>query len=93
MGGSKPNRLDWLGIPAIWTEKNLVVSFAVPGVSVHAIPVVGSLTLALEVMTTTGTINSWGDKPPWKYRRFPPATLKMAKLAGVAMSNSLSIPR
>jgi hypothetical protein len=43
-------------------------------------------------MTTIGTINSWGDKPPWKYSRFPPATLKMAKLAGVAMSKSLSIP-
>ena len=35
LGGSNPNRLDSLWLPAICTEKNRVVSFAVPGVSVH----------------------------------------------------------
>ena len=33
VGGSIPNRLDCS--PVIWTEKNLVVSFDVPGFRVH----------------------------------------------------------
>jgi NADPH:quinone reductase-like Zn-dependent oxidoreductase len=33
-GGSNPNKLDSPWLPAICTEKNLVVSFAVPGVNV-----------------------------------------------------------
>src|SRR5713101_7571166 len=55
-------------------------------------PVEGAKDFTAECITTTGTINSCGDSPPWKKARPPPFDLKQANVHGVAMSNSLSTP-
>jgi len=47
-GGSNANKLDSLWLPAICTEKNLVVSLAAPGVSAHWIAVGGGEVFAAE---------------------------------------------
>ena len=63
LGGSNPNRLDSLWLPAIWTEKNRVVSFAVPGVSVHWMPVGGPTSFGRRVHHDHGDDQLLGRQP------------------------------